>query len=317
MGFSVIKKAIIAANETGLYKQLDEITGFSGKQLVGTLQRLAQELNEQNECYLEIGVFQGMTLLSVAKANEKLTCFGIDNFSQFDPDGTNKEIIKNRAKINSIRNFNLIESDFEGAFDKLEYHLNGKRIGLYFVDGPHDYRSQLICLEFIKPYLSENAVIVVDDANYRHVRQANSDFIKANPGYTLFYENYTNHHPHYANKTNTKFKDEWWNGVNIIVRDKECVLDREFPVTERDRSLYFSDHIIHSEKYSYLAPQALKIARGLLDFHLIDLAKGVVSCFMKKNSSISKIHKGKYRSMNVFSENLPHHNFNSKLRTDI
>jgi tRNA G46 methylase TrmB len=314
MNFSEIKEAITTANETGLDCQLNEVTGFSGKQLVGTLQRLAKGLDIQNECYLEVGVFQGMTLLSVAKANEKLSCFGIDNFSQFDPKGTNKEIIKKRAKVNSIANFSLIESDFEDAFDKLEYNLSDKQIGVYFVDGPHDYRSQLICLEFIKPYLSENAVIVIDDANYRHVRQANSDFIKANPEYTLFYENYTNHHPHYAEKANTEFKEEWWNGVNIIVRDKESVLDKAFPVTERDRSLYFNDHIIHSEKYSYLAPQALKIARGLLDFHLIDFAKGLISCFMKRNSSISKVHKGKYRSMNVFSENLPRHNFNSKLK---
>ncbi len=314
MNFSEIKKAITTANETGLDCPLDEVTGFSGKKLVGTLQRLSKGLNVQNECYLEIGVFQGMTLLSVAKANENLACFGIDNFSQFDPNGTNKRIIKKRAEINSITNFNLIESDFEDAFDKLEDNLKGRKIGVYFVDGPHDYRSQLICLEFIKPYLSDNAIIVIDDANYRHVRQANSDFIKANPEYTLFYEHYTSHHPHYADKSNTEFKEEWWNGVNIIVQDKDGVLDREFPMTERDRSLYFNDHIIHSEKYSYLAPQALKIARGLLDFHLIDLAKGLISCFIKRNSSMSKIHKGIYRSMNVFSGNLPRNNFNSKLK---
>lgn len=168
-------------------------------------------------------------------------------------------------------------------------------------------------MEFIKPYLSDDAIIVIDDANYRHVRQANCDFIKSNPEYTLFYENYTNHHPHHLGKRNTEFEDGWWNGVNIIIRDKECLLDRVFPVTERDRTLYVNDHIIHSEKYSYLAPQAIRLAGGLLDFNLIDLARGVVSCFMKKNSSISKIHKGKYRSMNVFSENLPRHNFNPKL----
>ncbi len=314
MNFSEIKKAITAANEVGLYYQLDELTGFSGKQLVGALQHLAKGLDIQNECYLEIGVFQGMTLLSVAKANEKLSCFGIDNFSQFDLEGTNKEMIKNSAKVNSVTNFELIESDFEDAFDNLEEKLLGKKVGLYFVDGPHDYRSQLVCLEFMKPYFSDNAILVVDDTNYRDVRQANHDFIKGNPEYTLFYEHYSNHHPHHADKTNTEFKEGWWNGVNIIVRDKEGVLDRAFPVTERNRALYFNDSIIHSEKYSYLAPQAMKIARGLLDFNLIDLARGIVSCFINKNSSTSKIHRGKYRSMNVFSENLPRHHFNSKLK---
>lgn len=314
MDFFEIKRAINSAIEADLYIQLDEVTGFSGKQLVGTMQRLANKLDLQRECYLEIGVFQGMTLLSVAKANEQLTCFGVDNFSQFDPDGINKKVINNRAKVNAITNFNLIEADFEDAFNKLEEHLNGKTIGLYFVDGPHDYRSQLICLEFIKPYLSEDAVIIVDDANYRHVRQANADFIKANPEYTLIYETYSNHHPYYATENNTKFKDEWWNGINIIVRDKEGALDSKQPITERDKTLYFNDHIIHSEKYAYLAPDALRIVRGLLDFSLIDLAKGIVACFKKKNSFISKIHKGKYRSMNVYSDNLPHHNFNSKLK---
>lgn len=303
------KQAIEDANAKGLCQELENVSGFSGKKLVGTLQYLGQNLLVDNECYLEIGVFQGMTLLSVAKANPGLSCYGIDNFSQFDPDGGNKRLITKRANSNGINNYNLIESDFEDAIDSLSKTLQGKKVGLYFVDGPHDYRSQLICLEFMKPYLSENALIVVDDSNYRHVRLANSDFIKSNPEYTLLYESYTNCHPKNAKTDMSDYKDGWWNGVNIIVRDVENNLDKICPTTERDRTLYFNEHIVESAKYSYLAPYAMNIVRGLLDFNILDLMKGVFMCVKNKNSN--KVHKGKYTSMNVFSEKLPRHRFNS------
>jgi len=42
-----------------------ELTGFSGRKLIGLLQGFAKNLSPE-ESYLEVGVFQGLTLLSVA-----------------------------------------------------------------------------------------------------------------------------------------------------------------------------------------------------------------------------------------------------------
>ncbi len=60
------------------------LLGLSGNKLIGTLQQLAALLPvEKNLCYIEIDVFQGLTLLSVASACPNLPCYGIDNFAYY------------------------------------------------------------------------------------------------------------------------------------------------------------------------------------------------------------------------------------------
>ena len=53
--------------------------------------------------------------------------------------------------------------------NSLEDYLLGRKISIYFIDGAHDYRSQLIALLHAQKYLHENALIVVDDANYEEI----------------------------------------------------------------------------------------------------------------------------------------------------
>ncbi|MBK7410887.1 MAG: class I SAM-dependent methyltransferase [Saprospirales bacterium] len=92
----------------GLLFENDILTGFSGKKLVGTLQRLARQFVTPEQCYLEIGVFQYAT---------------------------------------------VINQDYEDALENLKTHIGEKKVGLFFIDGPHDYRSQLMCLLLIQPFL--------------------------------------------------------------------------------------------------------------------------------------------------------------------
>ncbi len=54
-----------------LIERSDVLTGFSGLKLMGSLQRLSQALLNETTCYVEVGVFQGLTLLSSALANQK------------------------------------------------------------------------------------------------------------------------------------------------------------------------------------------------------------------------------------------------------
>ncbi len=189
-----ITKAIEESENLGLHNDTakDILDGFSGEKLVGLMQRLPGLFaHDENACYLEVGVFQGLTLLSIAAANPNFKCYGIDNFAFFDPDGQNKGIIEKRiAKLN-LSNAFLIEKDYEDALESLSIELGQTKIGVYFIDGPHDYRSQLMCLELALPYLTDHAVIVIDDSNYKHVRQANRDFLKIHPSYKLIFEAYT------------------------------------------------------------------------------------------------------------------------------
>lgn len=303
--FHKIKEAIESAKNDGLLDMKDDIlTGFSGETMVGALQRFSKLMLDENSVYLEVGVYQGLTLLSVAKANREITAIGIDNFAFFDKDGVNHGIVKARMSKLNITNAQIINKDYEDALENLEQELNGKKVGVYFIDGPHDYRSQLMCLQLIKPHLSPNAVIIIDDSNYRHVRQANRDFLKTNPEFKLLFQSYTNEHP-----LNLKPEDRgahekgWWDGVNIIVKDDDDTLDAYFPETYRNRNLYENEHAIHATKHPEVVPFLLSVTNFL---------SPIVYRFSKLKRR-DHVVKGKYKSMNTYSDGLMEDTFNPSI----
>lgn len=303
--FLQLKEAILEAESKGLISDKAEIlTGFSGEKLTGTLQRFSKLLLDENSCYLEVGVYRGLTLLSVAKEIGEHKAYGIDNFAFFDRDGKNFGIVKERiAKLN-LSNVEVINKDYEDALENLKQELGGKKVGVYFIDGPHDYRSQLMCLLLIKPFLAENAVILIDDSNYQHVRQANRDFLISHPEFKLLYESYTKHHPLNAAPENRgEFEKGWWNGINILVKDTANELATQYPATFRDRSLYENEHAIHATKHPEVVPFLLRLTNAL---------SPIVYSFSKLKNK-SGVLKGQFKEMNTFSEKLTKGTFNEKL----
>jgi len=272
------------------------LSGLSGAKIVALLKNLALKIVNNDVTYLEVGVFQGLTLLSVAGSVPEYEVFGIDNFAFFDRDGRNLAIIRDRMSRLKIENARIINEDFEEALETLGKFTGNKKVGFFFIDGPHDYRSQLMCLLLIKPLLTENAVIIIDDCNYRHVRQANKDFLKTNPDFKLIFQAYTPAHP--SNLSDDERKDAetgWWNGINLIARDPGNVFEPFFPPVPHTKTLFENDHIIHTARY----PEAFrKYSR------IINLLASLRGAGSKKNIT------GKFRSLNTFSDNLTIDNYN-------
>ena len=80
-----IRKQINITENNGILKDIttEWISGYSGKKVIGLLQRSTKLFKGQDDaCYLEVGVFQGLTLLSVATACPAIKCYGIDNRSE-------------------------------------------------------------------------------------------------------------------------------------------------------------------------------------------------------------------------------------------
>ena len=266
------------------------LTGLSGARIVSLLKNFSEKIVNEKTTYLEVGVFQGLTLLSVAGSVVKHEVFGIDNFAFFDIEGKNLAIINDRMERLGIHNARIINEDFEDALEHLDKFTGNKKVGLFFIDGPHDYRSQLMCLLLIKPWLSEDAVIVIDDSNYLHVRQANNDFLKTNPVFRLIFQTYTKAHP--SNLTgNEKVEAEagWWNGLNVIVRDREDIFEPFYPPVLKDKTIFTNDHNIHSARY----PEA---------FRKYSLYIDIIESVKRRRSG--KALKGKFRSLNTFSDDL-------------
>lgn len=279
------------------------ITGFSGKKILALLQNLVTCLDPQKEVYLEVGVFQGLSLMSVAKVYEG-SAYGIDNFSQFDPEKKNYNLIKEHCLRLGIGNANLLNNDLEIALKNLPDFLNGKKIGLYFVDGPHDYRSQLLCLLLARPYLSDNAVIVIDDCNYRHVRQANDDFLSVYPAYKLALEKYTVCHPHNMSADEKQeAMDGWWDGINVLINDNNNIWPFRKIRTFENRLLFYNDQYIHSARFADCAPEAIKIANVLSPLRPLKLISRLIN--LRKNVKKSNpIFRGKFNHLNTYSDDL-------------
>jgi hypothetical protein len=169
-----------------------------------------------------------------------MSCFGIDNFTYVDPEKQNLNTVLSRTRELGLTNVDLINEDYEDALEFLEVAVGSCKVALYFVDGPHDYRDQLMCLELIKPHLHPHPVIVVDDANYPDVRQANRGFLATQRSYKLLFEAYTATHPppNSGHDQEIEARQGWWNGVNVIVRDPDNRLPVMYPPTERSRKRF-------------------------------------------------------------------------------
>ncbi len=300
------RDGLVASARNGL------LTGLSGEMLVGMLQRFAAMLPASGaQCYCEVGVFQGLTLLSTAHANPAVQCFGIDNFSQFDSDGTNERLIRSRTGSLGIRNARLVNADFEDALANANEWLDGHRIGVYFVDGPHDYRSQIVCLLAAKRLLAPGAVIVVDDSNYEHVRRANADFLGSHDDFALLFEAYTPCHPaNMSEHDRARAMRGWWNGVNVMVHDPEGLVPRRLPPTG-DSALYIRSHDVFRAEFAADAADALRFCGRLCDAddaEMLSLASDLRTSLRKTRAD----HPDRFVWQNTESGGLPEFRLHSR-----
>lgn len=218
-----IKLVDLAEHKSEASEHVSTSDGLSGAKLLRLLAALAMEqVKTDQDCYVEIGVYRGLTLSTVGDSIPDRAVYGIDNFTQFDPDQANKGRVLQSIATKNLSNVELIDQDYERALPQLGKWIGSRKVSLYFVDGPHDYRSQIMCLLLILPFLSSEAVVVVDDCNYEHVRLANADFMAAFPEFRLVFEAYTPGHPEHSGEQRlAEAKVGWWNGVNVLARGAE------------------------------------------------------------------------------------------------
>jgi len=183
---------------------------------------LVAELNSQlgsDYSYLEIGIYLARTVLTSAVESPEVKHIGVDNFSQFDPDGRNSKIVYNGIKSLGVKNVEIVEDDFIRYFLSLG-RKPARNVGVFFYDAIHDYRSQLIGLMQGSRVVPPGGIILVDDTNYAHVRYSTYDFIEANPDFKLLFETFTYMHPaKMAPEVAKAARDAWWNGTQVIMYD--------------------------------------------------------------------------------------------------
>ena len=229
------------------------LTGMSGRRFRTLVSELVSHMD--NRCvYMEIGIYQALTCFVAGFLNPDKTIVGVDDYSQFDFGGQNFNLIKSAIHDNKLSNIQIYNKGFE-EFLSSDTDNYKEKVGIFFFDAAHDYRSQFLALFFARDFLANGGVIIVDDTNYPHIRQATADFLKIEPEFKLLFEAYTGKHPTLGLGPASRWdrflrrfryksahvrateeherlcREGWWNGVNLLIHDPQNQVDSLVPNT--------------------------------------------------------------------------------------
>ena len=168
--------------------------------VLGALINLAVQNMPAGQCYVNVGVWHGYSLLAGMLGNAGKICIGVDNFSQL---GSPRVPCRERFLKAGSNNHAFFE------MDSREYlcRCHTLPIGFYFYDGDHSYPAQLDGLKMAEPFFADGCLIMVDDTNQEFPRHATLDFIKQSQNaYEVVFD-----------KMTTDPRDEkWWNGIILL-----------------------------------------------------------------------------------------------------
>ncbi|HYR42239.1 MAG TPA: class I SAM-dependent methyltransferase [Terriglobia bacterium] len=301
-----IREAIIASNALETEPDWSPDQGLSGVKVIALLSNLAKCcLDDPSKCYVEVGVYRGLTLGAVARSVPDKVVIGIDNFSQFDQDGENKRYVLHHLADLGAANARLVNDDYEHALANFQEHLGNNAIGLYFIDGPHDYRSQLMSLLLARKWLAKDALIVIDDCNYEHVRLATSDFLAVDDSFSLIMQAYSGRHPEAGSREDLeRARRGWWNGINVLARhDPDATsLSLSVPVGNA-RARCEEDHYLHSSRFFGEFGKLTQLADAALSSSSLRFLKRAI--YFRHQVLRKAALKSLDRGPNTYSEDLP------------
>jgi len=191
---------------------LVDVRGLSSPRICHLLNQLVREMDAE-ECYLEIGTWQGLTLLSAALGNFGRTCIGCDKF-RFWGRYTGLGLRARRELARNLRRYRGRTADIHF------YHTTSQRlfaqarinspVGVYFYDGDHGYRATRESIVAATPFLSERCILLVDDWNDPVIRQATCHAAREADLRVLWRRDLPGDHSERG----------WWNGLGAFYLEK-------------------------------------------------------------------------------------------------
>ena len=157
-----------------------DVPGMSSPKVCQFLNRLVARM-DPGEHYLEVGSWQGRTLLSAALHNDGRLCVACDKFRAFGRytgfgfrarQGLRRNLARYRGDRAAIHFYDMPSSRF---FRKPR--LPGP-VGVFFYDGDHSYRATRASIAAGARWLSPRAALLVDDWNVAHIRNATFDALR-------------------------------------------------------------------------------------------------------------------------------------------
>jgi hypothetical protein len=188
---------------------VDGIPNLATENVLALL-NLAASLLGPDESYVEVGSYYGASLIGAMRGNSG-DFVAIDAFT-FRPTEVRGERLPaaSRAGLEeNLRRFGvegatILEGD---VFEVLEGGaLDGRRVGVYYYDGPHGYEDQLRGLRAVEPWLSDEALIVIDDEDWEDVARATRDYLAGQERASLLFE--------IPGEAGDQL--QWWDGMAVL-----------------------------------------------------------------------------------------------------
>jgi len=178
---------------------LADVGGLARENNLALLNLAASCLGE-GESYVEVGSFKGLSLIAAMLGNTG-DFVGIDDFSLSEG---SRPLLEANLRRYGLAGHAILEGD---AFELLRRGaLGDRRVGVYYYDAAHDYRSQLRGLRLVEPHLAEDALLIVDDTDWPQVARAMRDYLARQPRAELLV------------KVDGKDHGQpwWWEGVQVL-----------------------------------------------------------------------------------------------------
>jgi hypothetical protein len=152
--------------------------------------------------YLEVGVHRGATFLATNYRNELLSAVAVDNWSEFDEDGSARaEFLQHCTTLLRPGSYSVLEQD---CFTVTPAQLPAP-VNFYVYDGEHGVGSQRRALMHFAPMLDDAFIFVVDDYTWAAARIGTQQAI-VELGLKVRYAR--------------ELIDGWWNGLYVSVLEK-------------------------------------------------------------------------------------------------
>lgn len=165
------------------------------------LLNLAASCLGPGEACVEVGVFQGASLVAAMLGNEGRQFVGIDSFGFRD--ATLAKVELNLEHFGVSRPELIVGDVFElvpgGA-------LGDTRAGVWYYDALHTFEAQLEGLRIAEPWLAPGALLIVDDTDWEQVDRAMDAYVAEQPRATrvLTIDGKDRGYP------------QWWEGMQIL-----------------------------------------------------------------------------------------------------
>lgn len=182
---------------------MDDVPGMATENKLALL-NLAASLLPDDETYLEVGSWKGLSTIAAAIGNDRARFFAVDKFRECGTrDEVLPELLSNLERWHVRDRVTLVEADAFRALAAPEWL--DRPIGVYFYDGDHGRLAHYLALGMAEPLLADEAVVVIDDTSWPVVAQATDRYVGSHTGWQLLFDF----------RSESDFDPKWWNGVRV------------------------------------------------------------------------------------------------------